>query len=311
MLFLALPSLFAALSYALPQEAACATITKQIIVPTRTATYWSTAIVTVSPTTAKNLGIFTLITTISDTTTVQTLTSTTTSCAASGTVFVPVSTTTVYGKSNFAKRQLGLNPRQYADCTTTVTSYTTYGQTYTWAPAGETATFYDYSAFSQTTVTSVKTGGRAFAIATSMVTKPVTCGTQTITQKGQTSTVTLDPKCSPSSMISQYNDYGISYLSDTPAAGATWKTSTTDASQCCQLCATSWQCASSAWDIRSGECRLEFPVTWNTGDLNCGNGLLAYYDAGPANPMAPGTGWYIAKLCGDATFGAAQPDDGS
>ena len=86
MLSLALLPLLAAVSYALPQETACATIIKQIIVPTKTATYASTAVVTVYPTTAKNLGVFTLISTISDTTTVQTMTSTTTSCAASGTV---------------------------------------------------------------------------------------------------------------------------------------------------------------------------------------------------------------------------------
>lgn len=86
MLSLALLPLFAALSYALPQETACATIVRQVIVPTKTATYSSTAVVTVYPTTAKNLGVFTLITTISDTTTLQTLTSTTTSCAASDTV---------------------------------------------------------------------------------------------------------------------------------------------------------------------------------------------------------------------------------
>lgn len=225
--------------------------------------------------------------------------------------FVPGATKTVYGRSNFPKRELGLSPRQGYGCTKTVTSYTTYGQTYTYVPAGRTSTFFDYSAFSQTTVTSVKTGGKAYAVATSLAAKPMTCGTATITQKGQTSTITLDPKCAPTSMISAYNNYGIQYLSDTPNSGATWKTNTTDASQCCQLCATSWQCAASAWDIRTGECRLQFPVQWDTGNLNCGTGLMAYYGAGPAMPMSPGTGWFVAKLCGGATFANAQPDDGS
>lgn len=86
MLLFALFALLAACAYALPQEARCATITRQIIVPTRTATYLSTDVVTVYPTTIKDLGIFTLITTLSDTTTIQTLTSTTTTCTATGVV---------------------------------------------------------------------------------------------------------------------------------------------------------------------------------------------------------------------------------
>ncbi|PIA92716.1 hypothetical protein CB0940_04248 [Cercospora beticola] len=312
MLLFALFVLLAACAYALPQEATCATITRQIIVPTRTATYLSTDVVTVYPTTIKDLGIFTLITTLSDTTTIQTLTSTTTTCTATGVVSAPISTRTVYGKSNFVtKRELGLNPRQEAVCTKTITSYTTYGQTYTYVPAGKTSTFTAHTAFSQGTVTSIKTGGKAYAIATAFAEQPTTCGTETITQKGQTATVTLDPKCSPTAMISAYAGYGIQRLDNTPSAGATWKTNTTDASQCCQLCATSWQCAVSAWDIRTGECRLEFPVQWNTGELNCGTGAFAWYDVGPSTPMEPGTGWFLAELCGKATYGNTKPDDGT
>lgn len=81
----ALLPLIVSAAYALPQEA-CSTITKQVIVPTRTATYSSTAIVTIRPSTAKDLGTFTWVTTISDTTTLQTLTTTTGVCGETGTV---------------------------------------------------------------------------------------------------------------------------------------------------------------------------------------------------------------------------------
>lgn len=227
---------------------------------------------------------------------------------------VPAATVTEYGGGGDGddklKRELGLNPRD-AVCTLTVTSYTTHGQTYTYVPAGRTRTFYDYSEFSQATVTSFKTGGKAYAIATDGATTKTTCGSSTVTAVGETATVSLDAKCSPAAMTSAYNGYGISYLSDTPLAGATYQTNTTDASACCQACATSWQCAASAWDIRTGECRLEFPVQWDTGVLNCGQGLLAYYDAGPDSPMSAGTGWYVAELCGKAIYGNTKPDDGS
>ncbi|KAF2218029.1 hypothetical protein CERZMDRAFT_89669, partial [Cercospora zeae-maydis SCOH1-5] len=150
LLLFALFALLAACVSALPQEATCATITRQIIVPTRTATYSSTAVLTVYPTSIKDLGIFTLITTLSDTTTIQTLTSTTTTCTATGVVSAPISTRTVYGQSNaVTKRELGLHPRQDVGCTRTVTSYTTYGQTYTYVPAGRTSTFTAHTAFSQ------------------------------------------------------------------------------------------------------------------------------------------------------------------
>lgn len=193
----------------------------------------------------------------------------------------------------------------------TETSYTTYGQTYTYVPAGKTSTFYDYSDFSQSTVTSTQTGGTAYAIATAFATTTTTCGTTTTTPASLTATVSMDPKCSPAAMTSAYDGYGISWLSDVPASGAVWKTNTSNAEDCCQLCATAWQCAVSAWDIRSGECRLEFPTVFTTGQMNCGEGVLGYYDAGPATPMEPGTGWYVAELCGRANFGASQPDDGS
>lgn len=81
----ALLPLIAGLGYALPQDV-CSTTTKQVIVPTRTATYLSTEIVTEHATSVKNLGTFTLVTTLSSTNTLQTLTSTTTLCGAAGIV---------------------------------------------------------------------------------------------------------------------------------------------------------------------------------------------------------------------------------
>lgn len=216
---------------------------------------------------------------------------------------------TEYGSQNAAKkRALGLEPRA---CTVTVTSTTTYGQTYTYIPASKTSTFTAYTAFTQATVTSTKSGGTAYAIATATATEEVTCGSETTYPPSYTTTVSMDPKCSPAAMTSAYQGYGLDWLADTPTTGATYNTNTTDASECCQLCATSWQCAASAWDIRTGECRLEFPTNPLTMDMNCGEGMLAYYDAGPSTPMSPGTGWYVAELCGHVNYGSSKPDDGT
>lgn len=79
MLSFALLPLIAGLGYALPQDS-CQTETTEVIVPTKTATYSSTVVVTEYPTTAKDLGTFTQWTTISSTTTLQTLTSYDSTC---------------------------------------------------------------------------------------------------------------------------------------------------------------------------------------------------------------------------------------
>ncbi|EME43881.1 hypothetical protein DOTSEDRAFT_71628 [Dothistroma septosporum NZE10] len=301
--------LVAGWSYALPQDG-CTTYTTQQIVPTTTATYLSTAVVTEYATTPRDLGTFTYVETISTTKTLETLTATTNTCESVDTVPAPYNTATVYS-SDFtdSKRGLGLAPRD--GCTITVTSTTTYGQTQTFVPAGKTRTFTEYTAYTQATETRTTTGGKAYAIATETVTKPTQCGSVTVTPTESTATVTLNAQCSPSAMISAYNNFGIDYLSDTPASGATYETTASDASACCQLCADANDCAASAWDIRSGVCKLEFPVDPTTGELNCGEGLLGYYDAGPNHPLAPGAGWYIATVCGNVQFGNTPPDDGS
>ena len=79
MLSFALLPLIAGLGYALPQDS-CQTVTTQVIVPTRTATYSSTYVVTEHPTSAKDLGTFTQWSTISSTKTLQTLTSYDSTC---------------------------------------------------------------------------------------------------------------------------------------------------------------------------------------------------------------------------------------
>ncbi|CAK4030804.1 Hypothetical predicted protein [Lecanosticta acicola] len=323
----ALLPILAGIAAALPQDA-CSTTTVEKIVPTKTATYTSTPVVTEHATTAKDLGTFTLVTTISSTKTLLTLTHTDGTCGETGIVTIPFATHTVYGNSSTPeayrvkrspasppsmKRALGLNPRDDAGtaCTVTVTSTTTYGQTQTYVAAHKTSTYTDYTAFTQHTVTSTKSGGTAYAIDSATTSSATRCGSVTVTPTLLTKTVSMDTRCSPSAMVSSYNSYGIEYLSNTPTAGASYSTNATDASTCCQLCAETDECATSAWDVRSGECRLDFPVNPTTGDLNCGEGVLGYYDAGPNHPMLPGTGWYVAKLCGNAQFGSAAPDDGT
>jgi len=188
----------------------------------------------------------------------------------------------------------------------TVKSTTTYGETYIFVPAGETSTYTAYTAFTHADATSTQSGFTAYAIATAAA--QGTCDS--------TSTTTQDARCAPSALISAAGasetstQYGLSYASYA-SPGATYSTNTTDASSCCQLCADADKCAASAWDIRTGECRLGFPVDFRSGELSCGSGLQAYYGAGPAHPMEPGTGLFVAELCGSATFANAKPDDGT
>lgn len=315
-----LPLLAAGLSHALPQAvSSCVTVTSEVIIPTTTATYTTTDVTTIHATTAEDLGTFTLVTTVSSTDTLSTLTSTSTDCTASGTITAGP-TTTVYTTSGTAAASTssasGPAPyyfkRQASACTVTSTFTTTYGETYTFVAAtGKTSTFTDYTAFTQATVTSTKYGATAYAIATAVATTSAVCGPTVNATSWATSTVTQDARCAPSALTSAYNGYGLEYASDTPASGAAWATTADDASSCCQLCAEAPDCAASSWDIRTGVCKLEFPVDFDTGALNCGEGLLAYYDAGPDYPMAPGTGLWVAALCGDVEFGQAAPDDGT
>ncbi|KJX99464.1 hypothetical protein TI39_contig357g00025 [Zymoseptoria brevis] len=307
----ALLPLCAGIAYALPPEN-CETTTVQVIEPTTTATYTSTAVVTVRPSTAQDLGTFTLVSTIKSTKTHFTLTTSSTECQSTATATVPKATTTAYaeGYGKPRRREMGLHPR--ADCTVTETSTTTYGQTQTWVMAsGKTSTRTAYTEFFQATVTEYKSSGIAHFIATATDTTTAPCGGATVTDDSWTSIVTLDARCSPSAMISAYSGFGIDWLSDTPMSGGTYETTTDNASECCQQCAVAEDCSASAWDIRTGKCKLEFATDYQTGELNCGQPLLGYYDAGPSSPMSPGAGWHIANVCGKATFGQAKPDDGT
>lgn len=291
--------LLALLCYALPQATSnCVTVTSELVVPTTTVTFTTTHVTTVHATTPENLGTFTLVVTESSTKTLGTITTTITDCTASGTIIAPTvyTTSSAHGPVNYLKRQ--------ASCTVTRTFTTFVGQTETYvAASGKTSTFTDYTAFTQETVTSTKSGGTTYTIATAVATETAACGTG--------ATVFQDARCAPSALISEYDGFGLDKASDVPAGGASYSTTTSDAGECCQLCAETEHCAASSWDIRTGGCKLEFPVSPTTGDLDCGEGLLAYYDAGPVNPLAPGAGLFVATLCGNVAFGAEEPDDQS
>lgn len=219
-------------------------------------------------------------------------------------------TSGVAATSGYTKRNV-LDRRDNTACTVTSTFTTTYGQTEAFVEASETSTFHDYSEFIEYTTTSTRYGGTAYAIATAVATSYAVCGPTANATAASTTTVTQDARCAPSALTSEYDGFGLEYADDTPAGGATYVTSTSDASECCQLCAEAVSCAASSWDVRTEDCKLEFPTDYNTGDLNCGEGLLVYYDAGPDHPMAPGTGLYVGTLCGDVEYGNAAPDDGT
>lgn len=195
----------------------------------------------------------------------------------------------------------------------TKTFTTTYGVTETYIPAHKTSTFTDYTAFTQAIVTETFSGGHAYVIATATTTASAVCGATTFTNTATTSTTTQDARCAPSAMVSQLSGYGLNYLEETPdTGGAVYVTSASDASSCCQLCAEAVDCASSAWDIRSNQCRLQFDVDSSTGQQVCGEvGLYGVSEDGPDHPMAPGTGWYLAAVCGQIEEIPGAPDDGS
>jgi hypothetical protein len=301
--------LLAAIGYALPQT--CQTTTKQVIVPTSTATYLSTYVTTITATTAKDLGTFTDILRMSSTKTLDTLTSTEIDCIESHTQ--PTATVyTTFGASSEntlgpSKYPRAILPREEAaECTITKTSTTKYGQTYTFAPASVTSTYTAFTAFTRATVTHTSSGFTAYAVATATTT---TCPTSP-------ATTTQDARCAPSALISaagvrtDTTQYGLSYAQLT-SSGATYSANTTDASSCCQLCAEAEKCAASAWDSRTGKCTLAFPVQFDTGNLSCGLGLQVYYGAGPRRPMLPGSGLFVAEVCGRVAFANAKPDDGT
>ncbi|KAF2228731.1 hypothetical protein EV356DRAFT_581388 [Viridothelium virens] len=316
--FYLLPAL-AALGRAHPKAAAsCTTTTVEVIVPTSTYTFLSTHVVTTTPTTAENLGTFTDHTTISDTTTVETITSTSSVCHSTDAVLTKPDVSTIYTSASAAPRKRSsfaknaLFPRQNSACTVTTTFTTTYGVTYTYIPASKTSTFTDYTDFTQASTTITATGGHAYVVATATATTSAACGVATSTDAATTSTTTQDARCAPSAMVSQLSGFGLNYLEETPdTAGAVYVTSAEDASSCCQLCADADDCASSAWDIRTNQCRLQFTVA-NNGQLECGQvGLYGVSEDGPDHPMAPGTGWYLAAVCGQVEEIPGKPDDGS
>lgn len=298
--------LLAAIGYALPQG--CQTTTEQVVVPTSTATYLSTYVTTVTATTPFDLGTYTDIIRVSSTKTLETLTST--ECTES----LAQPTTTVYtssgasseGSSGPSKYGRGILAREDADCTVTKTSTTSYGQTYTFVQASGTSTYTAFTEFTQATVTSTTSGFTAYAIATAVTNacpSPVATSTQ-------------DARCAPSALISaagvreDTTQYGLSYAQLT-SSGATYSTNATDASSCCQICAEAEKCAASSWDSRTGKCTLAFPVQFDSGDLSCGLGFQVYYGAGPNHPMEPGSGLFVAELCGTVAFANAKPDDGT
>jgi hypothetical protein len=300
--------LLAAIGYALPQ--ACKTITEEVIVPTSTATYLSTYVTTVTATTPKDLGTFTDMVRVSSTKTLETLTSTETDCAGNHTQPTATIYTTASASSESpaspSQYARGLFAREEADCTVTKTSTTTYGQTYTFAPASGTSTYTAYTEFTQATVTSTTSGFTAYDIGTATTTA---C-------PSSAATTTQDARCAPSALISaagvrdDTTQYGLSYAQLT-SSGATYRANTTDASSCCQLCAEADKCAASSWDSRTGACTLAFPVQFDSGELSCGLGLQVYYGAGPNHPMEPGSGLFVAEVCGRVAFANAKPDDGT
>lgn len=214
-----------------------------------------------------------------------------------------------------AKRRTPATQRDAAaSCTVTTTMTTTVGQTYVFVPGTSTKLYTQYTQFSQATVTVTTYSGTAYAVASETATITPAAADASA---AACATVVRDARCKPSAMVSaaggtNNTQYGLVSKSDVPTSGARYSTTTGDASACCQMCAGMDEiCAGSAWDVRTSACFLEFAVDPLSGALDCGESLLAYYDAGPDRPMAPGAGWWVADMCGSAEYGSAPPDDGT
>lgn len=195
-------------------------------------------------------------------------------------------------------------------CTVTSTITTSVGDSYEIVTGTSYSIFTQYTAYTQATVTITTSTGTTYVVASATATNEA-CPTNT------TTTVIRDTRCAPSAMVSaaggtNNTEWGLEYKSDVPGSGAAYSTVADDASACCQLCADRDDiCSGSAWDMRTNTCTLEFAVNPSIGVPDCGESLLAYYDAGPDFPMAPGAGWWVANICGEAEFGGAGPDDGT
>ncbi|QIX01241.1 hypothetical protein AMS68_006758 [Peltaster fructicola] len=300
----------------------CATVTSEVIVPTTTYTFSSTFVTTERQSTP-HLGTWTEWVVVPETKTLRTLTTTTTDCTAYGTVktTAPV---TVYPTPQTSAIYPALAVRGNSEqpapsCTVTTTVSTTVGATWVYVAANQTSTFTEYTAWSMETISSTTSTGTTYMIATATTKTCQMCGpTTTLASNGTTQpTTTYDARClSPTSAASaaastgSIPTYGFSYLDDHPGGGALFRTTTSNPQACCQLCVEQSGCAGSAWDIRSNECRLEFPVG-SDGNPSCGAAAQAYYDFGPVHPMAPGTGWYLSPVCGRFDIANAKPDDGT
>lgn len=320
---------------ALPQgeSASCSTTTVEVIIPTTTVTYTTTPISTIYASTAEDLGTWTDTIRVPSTSTVATVTSTATACESYATgaagyerAFHEVElsirltswhsalttqyTTAGTASPTLAKRNILAAQRDAtSECIVTTTFTTTVGQTYVFVPGTSTKLFTQYTAYSQSSVTITTYTGTAYAVASESA---------TVTPAAEAcATVVRDARCDPLVMISaaggtNNTQYGLISISNVPTSGAAYSATTPDASTCCQMCADMDDiCSGSAWDVRTNACYLEFAVNPVDGELNCGESLLAYYDAGPDSPMAPGAGWWVANMCGSAEYGSAAPDDGT
>ncbi|KAJ4386108.1 hypothetical protein N0V93_009000 [Gnomoniopsis smithogilvyi] len=276
----------------------CSTTTSEVIIPTTTVTYTTTPISTIYASTAEDLGTFTNIVRIPSTSTVATVTSTATACQGSGSLaatgLATLYTTAGTASPASAKRDiLVANQRDVAaECVVTTTFTTSVGQTYVFVPGTSTKLYTQYTAFSQATITVTSYTGTAYVVASEAAT--VTPAADACV------TVVRDARCDPSLMVAAAGgtnnaQYGLISKSDVPTSGPKMDNI----------------CSGSAWDVRTNSCFLEFAVNPVDGELNCGESLLAYYDAGPISPMAAGAGWWVANICGSAEYGSAEPDDGT
>lgn len=84
---LVLVTALAGLVSAIPKDV-CSTVTSWAVVPSATATYSTTDVKTIHATTPRDLGTFTEVETIKETNVLLTLTTTTTTCGSTGTVYV-------------------------------------------------------------------------------------------------------------------------------------------------------------------------------------------------------------------------------
>ncbi|KAI1368018.1 hypothetical protein F5Y08DRAFT_20513 [Xylaria arbuscula] len=188
-------------------------------------------------------------------------------------------------------------PESYATevvCTTSLTSYISYLITESVGPVETiyttpTTTVNDYTTTATSTVTYLTVTTPSSTITTTHYSY-VETGHQDLTYTAcePTVTKTMDARCAPTNLVSDYNNVGLlasSYNTNVTVVYTSAGPYGTDPSWCCQLCLENEGCGASMWGPyetcglyyhgdQSGEPQCDYILSYTTGDVIPGQGIV-------------------------------------